>query len=347
MAILSGGIILEQHKEPMLCRDMKVYPTVTKKLFESPILNKPEEELTLSDIIDIARQADIVDESDGKKLFEKLNSVENSFINTVTCDAVDDEPYASVQMNIALHKPEEVAFSLNLIKRALGAKECKIAVYKHIGETAIKIPSQIGGIPIDKIGGKYPAELLDRRRFRSRKGVFIIGAGALLHLYRAIKEGRAVTTCFITVAGDALAEPSNIEVPLGISAAELLEFTGLSAEPEALVIGGAMRGKSIFEPGGEYVNALSLSLLALRESNRSVNLPCIGCGRCDSVCPEGLSPSQLRRFAQYGKYDKFPLYDADKCRGCFSCSYICPAKLDVGVAIYRYAKEMRKGADTP
>ncbi len=336
MSIFSAGIILEQHKEPMLSRDMRLLDKgASIRLFENPYDGVDPHELRPKEIREIARLAGIIDETDGAPLCDKLESARERGVATVYCDAIDDEPYISSQLGIVLRRPEESALALELAMKACEATDMRIAVYKHVLDIAEHMPRKIAGVPVQRVGGRYPAELRAYRSFRRRQSMVTIGAGALLHLIRAAKENTMQTTCFVTVAGDAIANPYNVEAPIGTPVSALLEFCGLAADPEAIVVGGSMTGRTISEPDDEPVGVMTRAVLAFRESYKSVSYTCIGCGRCDSVCPEGLSACQLRRFAEFGRYDKFALYDADRCIGCGACSYVCPSKLDIAATIYK------------
>ena len=55
--------------------------------------------------------------------------------------------------------------------------------------------------------------------------------------------GKPLMERVVTVSGDAVAEPGNFLVPLGISHKELIEAAGgFTEEPEKLISGGPMMG---------------------------------------------------------------------------------------------------------
>ena len=67
MSIFSAGIILEQHKEPMLSRDMRLLDKgASIELFDNPYDGVEPSELRPEEIRAIARLAGITDETDGK-----------------------------------------------------------------------------------------------------------------------------------------------------------------------------------------------------------------------------------------------------------------------------------------
>ena len=79
MAFFTKGILLEQHKEPMLTRNVLVMRQ-EYEYFDCSFPDVPVEELSAEQIIEIARLAGIVDESDGLMLADKLEKATLSTI---------------------------------------------------------------------------------------------------------------------------------------------------------------------------------------------------------------------------------------------------------------------------
>jgi electron transport complex protein RnfC len=54
---------------------------------------------------------------------------------------------------------------------------------------------------------------------------------------------------------------------------------------------------------------------------------CLRCGRCNQICPLGLTPQMMANAAEKKNYDRYEkkLYGLE-CIGCGSCTYVCPAK---------------------
>ena len=157
MAFFTKGILLEQHKEPMLTRNVLVMRQ-EYEYFDCSFPDVPVEELSAEQIIEIARLAGIVDESDGLMLADKLENANLGKMGTMVIDAVDDEPYVSSQMCMVLHQPESLALGIRLAAKAANPGDIYIAVYKHIFDMNINIPKSINDIRIERIGGLYPAE---------------------------------------------------------------------------------------------------------------------------------------------------------------------------------------------
>ncbi len=337
MSLFVKGIFLEQKKEPMLSRSI-LTPKTEEEYFESEFKDIPLDELTKEQITEIAEKAEIIDESDGKPLFEKLKKAGET--SRFIIDAVDDEPYISSQMCVAIHEQQELAKGISLCEKVLCPEKTYIAMYRHIFDANFGMPSKIGKYPVHRMGGLYPAENRVYRYIPKGKNIVVVGACALLHLARAAEENRKMTTCFVTVAGTAVKNPRNIELPIGTSAEKALELCGLTENPEVIVMGGAMTGRSIFEPENEVITPTTKGVIALVKSYTTYSYNCIGCGRCDHACPKALSVSTIRRLADAGKLSELPEYDIGMCIGCGACSYVCPSRIEVSATVLKAKKQI-------
>ncbi len=338
------GIILEQRKEPALSRDLRKFFNVnTSKITIDRDAYPPVDQLTPQQIIAIAKEARVVDERDGIPLHQKLAMAHDTGVITVVGDASDDEPYISSQLNPLLKKSELAVEGLGLAQRAVGAQHVYFAVYKNITDIFTKIPHKIGGVEVRRVRGRYPAEYRITDEFAKVRPVLLIGAGALIHLARAVLKGKVQTTCFITVAGNCVANPTNLEVSLGMPVMQVLERCGLSAEPNTIVLGGSMTGKACTDPDRAAVTYNTGAVLAFYEDTKDRRYKCIGCGRCVDVCPENLTPFYINRCIEHGQLRDLPFYEIDRCIGCGTCSYICPANLDISANIKAVRSKLPRG----
>lgn len=327
------GILLEQHKEPALSRDILKFLTNSSNTVFDRSAFPSEEDLTSDHIIEIARLANIVDERDGIPLYKKLVISRDAGVNAVIGDASDDEPYISSQISPLLQKHELVAYGMRLACAATGADNQFFVVYKNLVDIQTKIPSKLDGVPVKRIRGRYPADFRITDKFIQYRPVLVIGACSLIHLARAVLRGRMQTTCFITVAGNCVSNPRNFEVSLGMPVMQVLERCGLSSEPNCIVLGGPMTGISCKDPDHTVVMNSTRAILAFYENVKDMHYQCIGCGRCVDNCPENLTPFYLNKMIEHGKHSDLRPYDLDRCIGCGICSYVCPANIDVAANI--------------
>lgn len=338
----SRGIVLEQHKEPALSREIVEFlnESAPKSYFEADI-GYDRESLSADDIIELSELAEIIDESDGKKLCDKLRrAIQKGNRTIVVADAVDDEPYISSQMAMLFKKADEMCEGLLLCQKAMNLQKGAVAVYKNLTDLSEKIPHSVWDMPVVRVFGKYPVQERIQDFFENEK-VFLIGSNALVHLSRAFREHRKQTTTFVTVGGDCIETQQNVEVEIGAEISSLLKLCGLSEKPESVVIGGSLTGTSVIDPDQMAVTPMTNAVLAFRENKKEKQYVCIGCARCVDVCPQSLTPFYLYKNIERGYTENLEFYDIDRCIECGSCSYICPSKLDVAAKIIKTKHEIQ------
>ena len=337
--LFQKGIILQQKKDPAFSNGICEFLNSSKPKEYFTQWEKPEKP-DVDSLIECTQKAEIVDESDGTELYKKLALLKSKKCMYLVVDAIDDEPYISSQMATAFWLGKDMTDGLNLILEASNIQKTYIAFYRHLGEIKVKLPDKIYGIEVRYVNGRYPAERRAKKTL-ARKGALVIGSGALVHLNRAYNEKRKQTTAFLTVGGNSVSNPMNLEVSIGMTVEHILEKCGLSVEPGRVVINGTMNGISIIDTEKTIVSKSTMSILAFKEKRKVDNFTCIGCGRCTKYCPMGLSPHYIYKFINAGEFEKLEKFDADTCIGCGVCSYKCPAKLELSDTIFSYAKESR------
>jgi len=337
------GVYLQQYKEPALSREIRQFSNASAAdaFIDLPV-GRPLEETAPEDIIEVAREAKIVDERDGRRLYKKLLRAAFKEIKTVVVDALDDEPYVSSQLGPLLALRTEALEGLRAAMRATGAEKNYIVVYKNLSDVDVRVPTVIEGVPVERVGGKYPAESQIGRELGLHKPYVTLGVCSLIFLSRALKKGLVQQSTFVTVAGNCVANPTNLEVGLGMNLNQVLERCGLADNPTRVIIGGPMTGISVIDTEKTLISPTTRAVLAFKEDERDRHYHCIGCGKCINVCPQRLDPMLLYRFLSNRRLSQLPPLHAEKCVNCGTCSYICPSKLPLSTTISRYSETLRK-----
>ena len=229
-------------------------------------------------------------------------------------------PNAEGVVAIENNKPEAIAA---MQKAAAGHRRIRVlglrTKYPQGGERSlIRV---IAGIdyPITKL----PADV----------GCIVDNVGTLFAIGRAVALREPLFRHVMTVTGEAVREPGNFIVRDGTSFAEIIEAAGgirEGAEAKKIISGGPMMGIAVSTtevPITKTTNGITILADDPVEAADRKMTPCLHCGRCTTVCPNGLMPQMMADAVEVGDYERYEkkLFGLD-CISCGSCTYICPAK---------------------
>ena len=327
-------------------------------LYEEVEMNghsKPEE-LSKEEIINIVKEAGIVGMGGaGFPTHVKLSPKEPDKIDHVIINCAECEPYLTSDYRRMLEEPEKVIGGLKIILQLFDNAKGILAVENNKPDCIKKLKELVGNDPrisVASLKTKYPqgAErtliyAVTGRQIHS--GMLPADAGCVVNnvdtavaIYRAVTEGRPLIERMVTVTGDAINEPQNFKVRIGMNYKELLEAAGgFKKEPEKIVCGGPMMGVAMFDLDVPTTKT-STALLCLTKDEVAANEPgpCINCGRCVEVCPGRVVPSKLADYAERFDEESFLKCNGMECCECGCCSFVCPAKRQLTQSI----KSMRK-----
>lgn len=310
------------------------------------------------EVISAIRNAGVVS-SKGYELplWTKIQKIADRNIKTVVLNVVETEPYVCASQKVMDEMPDEVAQGLGIIMKCAGAKKAILAVSDDIpGEIAkgMAESAHLAGVEltIAHIPQKYPngnEQFLWRELFaheidaQIKKGgqapeVYFTYPQDCVNICRAVEDGTPQLTRVITVAGDAVENPQNLEVRIGTRIHDILDHCELSFDPDRVVLGSAMRGvaiQSLDTPVTKSVGAV----LALKAASRKIaKSSCINCGKCVSVCPQGLLPNYIAMRAVKADVDALKDLHIDDCIECGLCAYICPGRMPIVELIKKIKK---------
>ncbi len=314
-------------------------------------------EMTSAEIRNAVREAGLVGLGGaGFPAAVKLTPPDDSKIEYVIINGAECEPYLTSDYRLMLERGEELLAGCSLILRLFPNARCLIGIednkpkaIKSLTEKA-KSCEKITVVPLK---AKYPQGgermliyALTKRKLNStllpsHVGCVVVNVATAISVFRAVTLGQPLTHRIMTITGDAVAAPCNLEVPIGMSYEKVMEAAGgfaVDADPEKVISGGPMMGTALYTTGIP-VTKTSASVLAYRKDPVAVDDPsaCIHCGRCLSACPEHLVPQHLSHAAENDDFDQFEKYGGMECIECGSCAYVCPAKRHL-VQSMRYGK---------
>lgn len=279
-------------------------------------------------VIDAARKAGIIDETDGTPLFEKLERFRAGECYLVA-DGTEPQPFASAAFCTLIEQKDAVLKGMELAKRAVSAIGSHIAVCLANADMQKELESLYPADTLYFTKKLYPVPAYADEM---QADICLVGVQALCALYEAVYEKKAATTTVVTVAGDLVKEPQNLRVAYGTPIQSLLDFCGVSETPAAIIGGDAITGAPLLDTTLPVLPGMTC-LLILSAVPGVQNDPCIGCGRCEQVCHKDLLPYEIARRLENMHYERLAHLHADACDGCGACSYVCPAKRDVANAV--------------
>jgi electron transport complex protein RnfC len=158
-------------------------------------------------------------------------------------------------------------------------------------------------------------------------GALLFNVTTMSEIGRYLRDGMPLTKRRITVMGDIVERPQNLEVYVGTPIGEILDFCGLRERPRKVVIGGPMMGTTQVDMTSPIVRQNS-GLLAFGESMAEApqTTACIRCSACIDNCPIHLAPVDIQKAYQRDDVAALDKLMADLCVECGTCSYVCPAR---------------------
>ena len=178
-------------------------------------------------------------------------------------------------------------------------------------------------VPGDKPRPGLPADV----------GVIVMNVTSVSTIGKFLKDGMPLTTKRVTVDGDAVANPKNVEAVIGTQLKDIVAFCGGVKEGVELgkvIYGGPMMGKALPNLDAPLLRQNNGVLLFSREM---ATLPqpsaCIRCGRCIEGCPMGLAPVQISAAYERRDVEALTKLKINLCVECGTCSFVCPAKRPV------------------
>ncbi|HYD32053.1 MAG TPA: electron transport complex subunit RsxC, partial [Azospirillaceae bacterium] len=264
------------------------------------------------------------------------------------------EPYLACDDRVMREHAGEVIDGARIMARALGTPRVVIGIEENKPQAVAamtKAASTFPDVSVVAVPVQYPmgserhlVQALTGRETPARKltadiGVVVHNVATARAVHHAVRFGRPLVSRVVTISGGAVAEPKNVEVPLGTKVAELIEFCGgLVEKPKRVISGGPMMGQPLPSLDVPVVKGTSgILALTAAEANEHPTQPCIRCGTCVTICPCGLVPVEMAAFIRRDNLDGAARSGVMDCFSCGSCSYVCPSHVPL-VHYFNYAK---------
>ena len=278
-------------------------------------------------------------------------------IDTLVINAAECEPYITSDNRCMLEDTHFIMSGIKAVMKYLEIPKCIIGIEGNKPEAIAKMKDAIDvpGIEVKTLPCRYPqgAEKVLIENCTGREvpfpglpsdvGVIVMNVTSVAFVGKYLETGMPLVTKRLTVDGDIIKEPKNVEVIIGTPVQELMDFCGgFTEEPGKVLYGGPMMGNCIADLS-QPVLKNNNAILAFSKKFAAVPKPtnCIHCGRCTNACPLGLSAKEIVQAYNTGDVDLLIELNADLCMSCGTCSFVCPAKRPLAPSI-ALAKIMMK-----
>ena len=293
--------------------------------------------------------------------FVKVNSSVKQGIETLVINAAECEPYITCDDLLMRERADEIIDGIRILIKLLNPKQCLIGIEDNKPEAIAAI--QQASKSFDKIqvcaiptlypsgGEKQLIKILTGKEVAV--GGIALDLGILCHnvatccaMYKAIVKGEPLISRIITITGDGVKQPKNIEALIGTPVSDLVaQAGGYTSKAQRLIMGGPMMGITLSNDNTPMVKASNCFLVASTASLQQAHsihasqaqMPCIRCGKCMQACPAKLLPQQLYWHTQAKDFERVAEHKLNSCIECGCCDFVCPSHIPL-VSYFRFAK---------
>ena len=310
--------------------------------------DKPLQDATGEELLTVIRNAGIPSMvTESLPVYAVIESaigrVDRIIVNCTEC-----EPYLTSTYRLLMEDPAAVINGVKILLKAIGVRQAYLAVDDRCLDALNKLEKLLDGSKMifgRAVEAQYPMEErtllcaitgreLPLGKSAADMGYVVFRAETCAAVFRAFAQGMPYVSRVITVAGNCIASPKNLSVPLGTSVQEVIDYCGgFRKSPGCIVLGSPMTGRAVTDTN-HIITKDTAAVLALShvpaEEDTSV---CIRCGRCAQVCPMHLMPFAIVRAAERDNWTRVEKLGVRLCLECGDCSYICPGRVDVSAKV--------------
>ena len=271
------------------------------------------------------------------------------------------EPYLTCDERIIRERAEELLDAALLIARIFKIPQILMAVESERHASIFRLDDlisacQLPELQLIKLPERYPAGG-ERQIILAASGIGIphdqhpvdlgilcLNVQTILATARAIQYGERLIRRIVTVSGPGIRSPRNFEARIGTPLKYLIEAAGgCLPGSHHLVLGGPMMGFSVQDDEIPIVKTLS-AILAFPEKLVTSNSeqPCIRCGQCVEVCPQGLFPQLMNDHARAHRLAALNELQLLACIECACCDHACPSQIPLTQNFQLAKRELRR-----
>ncbi len=274
----------------------------------------------------------------------KLNPPPGKRCEYLIINGAECEPYLTADGRVMVERAARIRLGVDIIRKILGMPAVRIGIEANkphaIEVIADEFANMEGNVEVVVLPVMYPhgsekhqiyatvgREVPEPPALPIDVGCVVENVATVIAIADAVEKGEPLLQRVTTVSGDIVAQPKNIEAPIGTKYADMLAFCGgVTESPAKVISGGTMMG---FAVSNLEIPTLKTTSGVLFLSKRRVvqydSQACINCGRCLRACVMKLNPSIISKAVEDND-----VADAEKafvmdCIECGCCSFVCPA----------------------
>ncbi len=285
----------------------------------------------------------------------KFNPPNLDEVDTLVINGAECEPYITSDYRAMMEDTEMLLAGIRTTMHYLGIEHAIIGIESNKEPAISKLKNLLKDdhdIEVFTLKHRYPkgaerviiyettGRVIPVGKLPADAGVLVSNVSTMIELQKFIETGMPLVRKRVTVDGNAIKTPKNVDVLIGTPIKKLVEFCdGYRRVPRKIIMGGPMMGRAIFDDDISIIKNNN-AILAFDEdlAELSKETACINCGRCVKACPMMLMPTSI--FKAYDRKDREDLerLKVSLCMECGSCSFVCPAKKQLSF-INRMAKQ--------
>ena len=279
-------------------------------------------------------------------------------IHTLIVNGAECEPYITCDDRLLRERADEVIRGTMLLGRCLDCSTILIAVesdmpeaHRALLDAKNALGAQAAAIGIVQVPARYPAggerqlipfltgQEVPSGTVPAAIGILCQNVATVAAIYRSVTRGERLDSRLVTVTGDGVKTPQNLEVRLGTPISFLIEQCGGYVTPDRQIrLGGPMMGNSVTSDTLPVTRSVNAILVTTTAGPAPMPQPCIRCGACVEACPARLLPQQLYWHAQARQLQATLDQHLFDCIECGCCDVVCPSHIPL-VHEFRQAKQ--------
>ena len=355
---VSGKVIAIEdrpHANRGMCPAVVIESDGLNTVHESVKPNKPLEELTGQEIVDIVKNAGIVGMGGaGFPTYVKL--MPGKPIEAVLVNACECEPMLTADHRVLLEYADDIIYGLKAVMKTVDSPRGVIVIEDNKPDAIELMQSKVEneeGIEVCVAKTKYPQggeKMLIKRvlgrmvpsgKLPADVGACVCNVSTVKAISDAIQTGMPLIQRAATVTGKYIPNPGNFLVKIGTNVQDLVEYCGgIQGDDVTVKAGGPMMGFPQTTLNLPMMKG-SNGIIAI-DTDHSTPVECIKCGRCVDVCPMSLKPLYFARMVGEEDAQGLKDYAVMDCMECRCCEFICSSKIPL-VSLIKLGKNMVRG----